>query len=76
MLLFYILFNLIAGALGLNVSSGEVIRFELRFDTLTAIGPLEFEPEHCLPTPIASAMSRSAGTGGIGGRITVYSLQF
>jgi hypothetical protein len=51
----YILFNLIAGALGLNVSSGEVIRFELRFDTLTAIGSLEFEPDYCLPTSVASA---------------------
>jgi hypothetical protein len=57
MLFFYILFNLIAGALGLNVSFGKVIGFELRFDTLTAIGSLEFEPDYCLPTlaPIASA---------------------
>jgi hypothetical protein len=64
MLLFYILFNLIAGALGLNVSSGEVIGFELRFDTLTAIGSLEFEPDYCLPTPVASATEINT-TGGL-----------
>jgi hypothetical protein len=42
------------GILGLNVSSGELIGFELRFNTLAAIGSLEFEPDYCLPASVAS----------------------
>jgi hypothetical protein len=49
MLSFYILFNVIAGAVGLTVSFGEVIGFELRFN-VTA-GAIRAHDYHNLPQP-------------------------
>jgi hypothetical protein len=52
MLLFYILFNVIAGALCLNVSFGEVIGFELRFNvTAGTTGAIRAHDYHNLPQP-------------------------
>ncbi|KAI1631039.1 hypothetical protein F4809DRAFT_646793 [Biscogniauxia mediterranea] len=49
---------LIVSVLGLDVSPGETVSFELHVGTLTAIGELEFGPDYCLSTPVTSDRTR------------------
>jgi hypothetical protein len=37
----------IVGVLGLEVSPGDIVKFEFQVGTLKAIGSLEFEPDYC-----------------------------
>ncbi|KAK6857578.1 hypothetical protein PG995_006405 [Apiospora arundinis] len=39
----------IVGVLGLEVSPGDIVKFEFQVGTLKAIGSLEFEPDYCPP---------------------------
>ncbi|KAI0165306.1 hypothetical protein GGR52DRAFT_558277 [Hypoxylon sp. FL1284] len=52
-----ILLAFVVGSWGLEVSSGEVVSFELRIGTVTGLGSVEFEPDHCFPTAGTTAQT-------------------